>query len=369
MRLGPYAAEPEGLKTLVIAAGGALRMKLFGLPRVPGATPVEIAQNVLRANAQGVLRAGSEHFWPMWPSDFGKAFKGAEHALEPGYLREQIERMILESARLGRVTSCFSTSRGFDMPWWRGDNLPWLIIALAEYGRWTGDGKLAEARRNELQTLISSYEAESMEDGLISRRVTGDWMDTILRPSSTYNNVCALRMFQLAPSLGLKAKTDPVAMEKKLLDDRWRDGCLADYSGADRWSVDAGVLALYLELFTPEHRDSIIAKIEASGVAEPFPIRSSPEPYPDALISPLAKLASDYHSTIWLHLGAMYLNGLKKAGRDVSARKAKLDELTLRHGNCLETLGLDGKPWWTPFFACEPGLSMAAGQYLELALG
>ncbi|HEV3028580.1 MAG TPA: hypothetical protein VG457_13465, partial [Planctomycetota bacterium] len=114
---------------------------------------------------------------------------------------------------------------------------------------------------------------------------------------------------------------------------------------------------------------AMIEKIEASGVAEPYPIRSSPEPYPRPLISPLARLASDYHSTIWLHLGAMYLNGLKKAGRDVAGRKAKLEALIMEYRNCLETLGLDGRPWWTPFFACEHGLSMAAGQYLELALG
>lgn len=369
MPIGPYAAAPESLPTLALMVAGAWRIRFFGVPRVPGESAIEIAKNVLRANARVVLKAGSGHFWPMWPSDFAKTLKGAEHALPPAYVRGLLDRMLSESARLGRVPSCFSSLRGFDMPWTRGDSLPWLVIALAEYGRWTGDRTLAAGHQEGLRALLDKFEQGSLEGGLVSTGVIGDWMDTVLRPSSTYNNLCALRMLQLAPDLGLRCRTDPADMEDAILRDRWRGDHFTDYAGAERWSVDAGALALYLDLFSQDLRSAVIDRIEASGLAEPYPLRSSPEPYPTRLISPLARLAPDYHSTIWLHLGAMYLNGLKKAGRDVSARQASLEELILRYGNCLETLDLDGRPWWTPVMACEPGLSMAAGQYLELALG
>jgi hypothetical protein len=133
--------------------------------------------------------------------------------------------------------------------------------------------------------------------------------------------------------------------------------------------VDAAVIALYLGLFDAGLRGAMIEHIEREGYARPYPIRCAPAPYDTALLSPLARLTAEYHSSIWLHLGFMYLNGLKRAGRDVSERKAEMEGLIMRYRNMIESVGPDGRPYQTPFFSCETGLSMCAGQYLELALG
>src|SRR6185295_9930512 len=105
-----------------------------------------------------VLYAGSGHFWFMWVSDFGKALRGAEKVLSPAYLGKLIQYMVDESVRNGRVTSCFTAAHGFDMPYYRGDNLPWLVLSVAEYTRWSGDRGLLEKCRPGLQWLVDEYE-------------------------------------------------------------------------------------------------------------------------------------------------------------------------------------------------------------------
>jgi hypothetical protein len=79
------------------------------------------------------------------------------------------------------------------------------------------------------------------------------------------------------------------------------------------------------------------------------------------------RLSPDYHNTIWLHLGYMYLNALKNEGRDVAAERKRLESLILGHHNIVETLDPNGRLYGTFFHATEHGLSMAAGQFLELA--
>lgn len=369
MQIGPYAVERETIPSIAICFVDALRLRLRGVPALSGDTPVAIAKQVLKNNARGVLHAGSGHFWFMWVSDFGKALRGAEKVLSPTYLGKLIRFMIAESMRKGRVTSCFTPTHGFDLPYYRSDSLPWLIYSVAEFTRWTGDKSLIEENRPALQVLLKSYERTHFgRDDLIDSSVTGDWMDTVLRPSSTYNNLCALKMLELSRGLGLNTAHEAAALAARILKDRWKGDHFIDYAGSDRFSVDAAVFALYFGQFSKELREKAIASLELSGAAEPFPIRSALEPYPVALLSPLAHLTAKYHSAIWPHLGFVYLNGLRRAGKDVSRRKAKMENLIMRYRNLLETVDAQGRPYHTMFLSCEYGLSMCAGQYLELAL-
>lgn len=366
MKAGPYAVTHETIAGLLLNPYDSLRIGILGIPRLPGHTSSDVAKQVLRKNAHEVLWAGTGHFRFLWVSDFAKAFRGARCALSPGYLRGQIELMIRHSARKGYVTSCFTADRGFDMPYARGDGLPWLVFAAAEWLRWTGDKGFLNANRAALQPLVSAWEATHFEDGLISPRITGDWMDTLLRPSSTYNNVCALMALRRLPELGLKTSLSADDFEKRLVESRWRGQHLTDYAGTEDWSVDAAVYALYFELFDEAKRRAMARKLEESGLTEPFPIRSAPRDYDRSIMPPLTRLTPRYHSVIWLHLGFMYLNGLKRLGRDVGKDVKKLDELIMRYRNVLETIDADGKPYRTLLHSTEHGLTMAAGQYLEL---
>ena len=368
LKLGPYAVTLEAPLSVALNAVDAWRLILFGVPRAPGATPKEIAQGALRRNAGPVLYAGEGHFRFMWVSDFGKSLRGAWDVLGAGYLSAQIDFMTRESARLGYVTSCFTVRHGFDMPWPRGDSLPWLVYAHGERARRTGAAPDAGTRAI-LQTLFDEYEATHFEDGLISRAITGDWADTVRRPSSTYNNLCALMALRGAPALGLRTRHDADEFSRTLLSDRWRGDHFRDHAATEAMSADSAVLALYLGLFERSVLDPAADRLIAERLDQPWPIRCAAAPHDGATVPLLTRLVSGYHRAAWLHLGAMWLNGLKRLGRDVSEGRGRIEELIQRHGHVLEAVNDDGSPYRSMVLASERGLTMAAAQYLELAEG
>lgn len=363
MKLGPYAVTFEAPLSVALNAVDAWRVILFGIPRAPGGSPAEIARGVLRRNAGPVLYAGEGHFRFMWVSDFAKSLRGAWGVLGADYLGGQIDAMTRESARLGYVPSCFTSRRGFDMPWARGDSLPWLVFAHAERLRRTGRGPES---REALQKLFDEYEGTHFEGGLVSTRITGDWADTVRRPSSTYNNLCALMALREAPALGLRTKLNADDFSRRLLEDRWRGDHFRDHASTESMSVDSAVLALYLGLFDRSILEKAADRVVAEKLDEPWPIRCAAAPHDGATVPLLTRLVGGYHRSAWLHLGAMWLNGLKRLGRDVSAGREKIESLIERHGHILEAVNDDGSPYRSPVLACERGLTMAAGQYLEL---
>lgn len=365
MTVGPYAVTPELVASLALNAWDSWRVCLFGLPRAPEGTPAELAAGALRRNAGAVLTAGEGHFRFLWIADFGKALTGAWKTLGVDYLAAQIERATDESIRLGRVPSCLRVARGFDMPWHRGDGLPWLVFAQAELARRRGRGP-DEARRRGLQRLIDAYEEEWLRGGLLSEEMRGDWVDTIRRPSSTYNNLCVLMMLRRAPELGLNTRTEAGGFAARLLSDRWRGDHFRDHARTEAVSVDAAVLALYLGCYPPEILRAAASKLEALRLDEPWPIRVCAGPYDPGTVPWVTRLAPGYHRAHWLHLGLMWLNGRRRLGLDVSRGRAAVEELFLRHGVVPEAVEADGSPYRSPFISCERGLTMAAGQYLEL---
>lgn len=364
MKAGPYEVLPETFLGLWLNFADSMRAIALGWPRKSG-SPAGIAAESLRDNARGVLYAGTGHFRFMWAADFGKTVRGAWDVLGPDYLGGLIDKMTDESSRHGYVTTCFRGDRGFDMPWPRADGLPWLIFAHFE--RSIRAHRMPDSvRLKALQSLIDSYERSHFEDGLIAPSITGDWVDTVRRPSSTYNNLCALMMLKLAPRLGLRTKHDAPAFEKALLTSRWRaQGFLTDSHGVETPGADAAVVALYLGLLDSSHREALAVWLENSGLLDPIPMTCAAG-RSDAHVPLLTRLTGGYHLSRWLHLGLMALNGLRRQGRDVSARRHAVERVILRHGQVVEAVHDDGRPYLSPFLSCERGLSMAAGQYLEL---
>jgi hypothetical protein len=364
VKAGPYEVLPQTFLSLWLNLADSARTMALGWPRKAG-SPAEIAAASLRENARGELWAGTGHFHFMWAADFGKTVRGAWETLGPDYLGGLIDSMTDESFRHGYVTTCFRGGRGFDMPWPRGDGLPWLVFAHEERRARTGRSPDA-VRLKALQGLLDGYEATHFQDGLIAPSIAGDWVDTVRRPSSTYNNLCALMMLRSAPGLGLKARHGADEFERDLLASRWRaQGFLTDSHGVETPSADAAVVALYLGLLPGARREALATWLEASGLLDPIPMTCAAG-RSDAHVPFLTHLTGGYHLSRWLHLGLMALNGLKRQGRDVSARLAAVERVIARHGQVVEAVLDDGRPYLSPFLSCERGLSMAAGQYLEL---
>lgn len=365
MKVGPYEVLPQTGLSVWLNFADSVRTMTLGWERLPG-SPADIAAANLRANAKPrELWAGSGHFHFMWAADFGKTVRGAWDTLGAEYLGGLIDLMTDVSARRGYVTSCFRGGKGFDMPWARGDGLPWLMFAHHE--RSIRAQRMPDAvRLNALQSLLASYEASHFEGGLISPRIQGDWVDTVRRQSSTYNNLCALMMLRHARALGLRTKHDPDAMEKALLSSRWRaQGFLTDSHGVETPSADSATVALYLGLLPSAHREALAVWLESSSLLDPIPMTCAAG-RSDSDVPLLTRLTGGYHLSRWLHLGLMALNGLKRAGRDVTTRKEAVERVIERHGQVVEAVLDDGSPYLSLVLSCEHGLSMAAGQYLEL---
>lgn len=345
----------------------AARVKIRGIPRLPHEHHSELAAAVLRGNARDVFRAGHGHFHVMWPTDFGKAFGGALHAVPHDYLGGLLARMTRTGARLGHVPTCFTPRGHYDLPWKRADNVPWLIHMVERLD----DAELVESIRGDLEKVYADWVAHHVDpaNGLMHHHVTGDWMDTVPRPSSTYNNLCAVRAYRAADALGIEsAPTFATESERALIDTRWSGDFLKDHAGdgADYLSADANAFALYLEVLPESYRHRIADAIESSGLCDPIPMRTRVGEFARHELPLLTRFVPSYHTTTWLHLGLIYMNGLKRIGRDYSRHLEVVDGVVRRHGNFLETLTGSGDPLHLGLMTTEYGFGMSAGQYLEL---
>ncbi|MHB8603845.1 MAG: glucosidase family protein [Thermoplasmatota archaeon] len=362
MRLGRYSVDLEGVRTAWRMR--ATRASLDRAQHVRHAgTPSEIARDVLRGNAGGVLRSGACHFLSMWIVDTGVAFRGAQRVLPETYLRGQVDRMLaVTRARKDRVPVCLSPRLAHDIPWPRADGLPWLLEILDALGGSDADDG---ARR-----AYDRWRADVLDERThaIRRDVWGDWVDTVPRPSSTYNNLCALRAHALA------AKRDwPGASERRdalaawLLRERFRDGrFVEDATGGDALAADAQVFALASHEIPRETRERVADTLAASAIAHPLALRARDPPRAFEDLPPFTQLVARYHDSTWMHLGWLYALGLKRLGRDWRAVAAPLETVVAREGTFLETLEPDGSPHASRWIATERDFTMSAGLYLEL---
>ncbi|HLF23899.1 MAG TPA: hypothetical protein VI565_08240, partial [Burkholderiales bacterium] len=291
------------------------RTNLIGLPRETG-TPAEIARKVILANAGKVLIAGQGHFRYFWIADFGKSIRGLMTVLPKPYLMGLVNRVLDAAVARGSVPTCLSEERAFDLPYPRADGLPWLVHAIDAL-----DPTAFQHRRSEIESIVARFVADhfSPETGLMHPGVRGDWMDTIRRPSSTYNNLFALHLFRTLEKHGIAAGVATeraAALERDLVAQRWTGTHFTDYHGSsDYLSADANAPALYLGLFSPALRTKIVDAIEASDLLRPVPIRIAEQVHHAALMPAFTHFTREYHSSAWLHMGLLYVAGLRNERR------------------------------------------------------
>lgn len=366
MRLGHYALDPEGLRTLLAIAADRRRVARHGIPRLDGSTPEEIARLALQRNAGDVLSAGGGHFRAMWTADTGKAFRGAMRALPRDYLAGLVDRMVATSARVGRVPTAWTPRAHHDLPWPRADNAPWLLHMVDALA----DDELLARREADIERLYAMWFAKHVDaaTGLLKREVRGDWMDTVPRESSTYNNLCALHAYRIVERLGLKSAPSPYREAvDALVQQRWNGSYLRAHAAAsDYLAADAVVPALYLDVMPAWAQRRMAQTLVDSELVRPVPLRARVGRPERSRLPALTRLAAGYHATIWLHLGLMMCVGLKRLDMRWREHAAAIEATVHEHGTFLETLGLEGRPYVRRFLATEYHFSMSAGPYLEL---
>lgn len=347
----------------------SVKVHLQGVPKIKAKNLKETAKIVLRKNLKNnkVLYAGWGHYKLMWLADLGVAFKGLSLACNHNNLKSILEHILKISLENNKIFSCYSLKKGSDIPYERADSLPWLIYCLYQYEVITKDKNLVKKYRNFLQEQIINFELKYLDsEGIIKNNVTGDWIDTIKRPSSTWNNLCTLKLLYLSRKLNFKTKFNPVEIEKKLLQKRIFKNYLTDYSGSKDASVDGSALALYFKIFSKKIRSLIYKKMEGLDIFDPCLARASIINYPASFKPILTRLTAEgFHQTArWPHLGLMILNGLKNIGTERKDYFMKINSVMLKHSNFLETVDRKGNIL-TTLLTSEYGFSMTAGQYLE----
>lgn len=366
----PYSISKGTLSLATRILVDTVRVSILGLPALPGRTPQKIAANVIRQNYRdGILWVGSGHFHFMWTNDFAISLRGAETVLTTIQIRRAIEHMIIASRRLGYVPTSYTSSYGFDAPTRRGDSFPSLLYAVWEYTRWSRDTSLIKEHRNTLQTFLDHYEASSFgPDGLIRLNIMRDWVDTINRPSSTWNNIWALKILTIAPRLGLKTKQSPRSLAQKILTSRWKNNHLVDHGRTDQPSTDGALLAIYFDLFDKTVQRNIMKQLEKQRELSPIPLRANAYIHSNEFIPFLTTITtSHYHDTvIWPFLGFMYVNARKKLGLEYKKDLAIMETMMMKFHNTPETLRPDGKGIYLNVLSTESGFTMTAGQYLEV---
>lgn len=368
IRLGTYVIHRETLSTTLRALWDNLGVRIFGVPRLRYSSLPKLARAVLRRNIQRnrLVLAGWGHFRLMWVADTAIAFEGLRHVSSKRTIRQIIQHIIDASWKRGFVTAGFSLTRAIDIPYQRGDSLPWLLYMCDKYATWYNDRALIAKNRAKLQTFIAAYEKQTIGDnGMVRSSIRGDWADTIRRPSSAWNNIMALFTLRFAKKYRFQLTRLPKNFEELLLTNRLSGDYLLDHEGSVLPSVDGTILALYLGVFTKTVRRRL-AKHLAKTMPAVFPSVATAEQFPKALLTRVARIfAPGYHtSASWLHLGLMMVNGYKKLGLKHKKELKKIEELVEKYGNFIETVNQKGEIFKSTI-ASEYGFTMSAGQYLE----
>jgi hypothetical protein len=368
LRIASYTIHRETIVTAFAIPLDNLKVRLFGIPRMKYRSLRELARNVLRKNIinKRTILAGWGHFRLMWVADTAVAFAGLKQVLPKQALRRIIQHIIDASHRKGYVTAVFSDDRAIDIPYHRGDSLPWLLYMCDKYVDWYKDKTFLKKNKSKIQSLIAAYEKQAIgKDGLIAESMRGDWADTLRRPSSTWNNIMELYVLRFANTYKFALSKIPKNLEKLIIAKRLKGTFLIDHAGSNLPSIDGMILALYLGVFGRALRKRF-AQFLQSGTVGRFPSAATTKAFPKKLVSLVSRLvAPGYHtSASWIHLGLMRVNGYKKLGISYKESLTTIESVVERYGNFIEIVNDKGEIFRSGITS-EYGFTMSAGQYLE----
>jgi hypothetical protein len=367
IRISSYTIYKETIVTALSIPIDNLKVRLFGIPRMKYRNLRELAKNVLKRNLidRNVVLAGWGHFRLMWVADTAVAFAGLKQVLPKQALRRIIQHIIDASDRRGYVTAGFSNKRAIDIPYHRGDSLPWLLYMCDRYMDWYHDKAFLKRNKRKIQKLIKSYEQQTIgADGLVHEHIRGDWADTLKRPSSTWNNIMELFVLRFADKYAFALTKIPKDLEKRIISKRLKGTFLVDHAGSDLPSIDGMILALYLGIFGPAVRRKLAVFLETH--ADRFPSVPTVKDFPKKLVTKLSRIiAPGYHTQAsWIHLGLMMVNGYKRLGRNYKDRLTVIESVVEKYGNFIEIVNDKGEIF-RKGITSEYGFTMSAGQYLE----
>lgn len=320
----------------------------------------EICRKIVRDCWNGAyFQTSTGHFRSFFTRDFGWC---VQSLLKLGYKSEVHKTLVWAldcfSRKGGITTTITSAGRPFDFPIIGPDSLAFLLFAIKE------SGFNFEKYHPFLNVEVLRYYVACVgENGLPKKDHFSSIKDHAVRQQCCYDVVMFAWTSQLLNSLGLKNPFAKHNFQEILMNYYWTGYYFRDdLSGKEYVSGDANVFPFWTGVINNKSMiKKAVESIERAGLSEPFPLKYTvKKPAHQQIFA--ARLAPNYEgTTIWAHLGMLYLEILKK--HDVSLFKKylfKYESLVEQHGTFLELYNPDGMPYKTLLYATDEGMLWAS---------
>jgi hypothetical protein len=234
------------------------------------------------------------------------------------------------------------------------DSLPLLLAAL----RSAGAADLVERHRDWLAAEVAWFDERVVDPatGLVrADRTYSAHRDTVVNRSTAYGNtMVALLAKTLAETGWLDSPLErhfDGDHGRLLRDHFWTGDRFRDSLGDKTVSGEANVWPFYAGVVTdPEMLRSALTHLEASGFADPYPLRYETVRRPGREVWFTRLVLPNYQgTTVWTSLGAIYLQLLRSVDPAAAAREIERYRGWIeRDGTYWEVLDGRGRSWISP---------------------
>jgi len=361
------------MNSLIIAQEGArmfqrrIRVAMLGTKKY-GGNAENICESILKDCWNGTyLQVSAGHFPGFYARDFGWVVSSL---LELGE-KEKVEKTLAWALacyeKKGKIMIAINKQgKPFDFPTYGIDALNYMLYSLRFAKQKELTREHEELLEREIQQCYDLTYDEST--GLVKKGVPlSSLKDHALRTSSCYDNVMLACIQNNAKLLGLKSpfKKD---IKKAIKNNFWNGYYfLDDLSGNTHVAGDANLFPFWTHLFTEKAMmKKAFATLEEEGLTKPFPIKYTKSKSQKMIFLDIFALGYQTDA-IWMHIAPLYIEMLAKIDKEKAVQHLLgIKGVIERDKNYIEVYTSTGKPFSSPFYYADEGMSWCAN-YLVLA--
>ena len=312
-------------------------------------------------------KTSTGHFSAFYTRDFGMCVPALLFLKQ----HERVHQTLvwaLDCFQKSRTITTSITPQGevFDFPTIAPDSLAFLVFALVK----SKAKSLITIHQELLNQEIQRYYNTCVDpSGLPKQTHFSSIKDHSIRERSCYDTT----MFGWLAKLLKEAHLDnPFAQHNypKLLEKYYwvKDHFIDDLSGIDTLSGDANIFPFWCEVIQDkEKRLAAFSSLQKEYLDTPFPLQYTSTPPTHPLIK-TTWLAPNYEgTTIWPHIGMIYLDVLRTIDQKrFHALMQSYEEVIEKNKTFLEVFNKNGTPYKTTLYVSDEGM-LWASLFLELA--
>ncbi len=327
----------------------------------------EICQKIVDDCWSGTYyKTSTGHFSAFYTRDFGMCVPALLFLKQHERVHKTLTWVLQQFKKHEKITTSITAAgEVFDFPTIAPDSLAFLVFALVK----SKAKNLITLYQEFLNQEIQRYYTTCVEStGLPKLEQFSSIKDHAIRERSCYDTT----MFGwLAKLLKEAHLANPFAQHNYpeiLLKNYWvKDHFIDDLSGIDTISSDANMFPFWCEIIQDKQKlTKALQALQQEYLDTPFPAQYTSTPPPHRWIK-TAKLAPNYEgTTIWPHLGMIYLDLLKNVDKKrFHVLLHTYKEAVEKHKTFLELFNKNGTPYKTTFYVSDEGM-LWASMYLFL---